>query len=148
MAVYLFSQDDIQRVFDCALLDVLPDMGLASHDVAWPNVNFDPSPDRGYLRPFILPGTPQQATLGYPCFIRMSGIYQISIYRPKGEGLAAAREWKNILLSAFFTGRVLVDGDQQVIIDNAYSGSVQQEEDRMVIPISVSYYCYAPQQPD
>lgn len=148
MTVKLLSQDAIQQTFDCELLTLLPKLGLSRADVAWSNAKFKPKPTKGFLRPFLLPALPQQATLGFPCFIRLGGIYQVSICRPKGEGLAVAREWKDVLLSAFHVGRVLVCWEQTITIDNAYDGTAQEEEDRLIIPVSISYYCYAPQQPD
>lgn len=148
MSVKLLSQDAIQQVFDCELLALLPELGLSKADVAWPNAKFSPDPDKGFLRPFLLPALPQQATLGFPCFVRLSGVYQVSICRPKDEGLAAGRQWKDALLSTFYVGRRLPCASLVITIDNAYDGPTQEEKDRALTPISISYYCYAPQQPD
>ena len=148
MIVQMLSQDDIQRVFDCELLSLLPSLGLQDTDVAWPNATFEPSPDKGFLRVFLLPGAAQQATLGFPCFVRLNGLYQISICRPKGEGSAVSRAWKEAILSTFYVGRVLpIAEGLSITINNAYDGAMQEDEDRAITPITVSYFCYAPQNP-
>ena len=154
--IEMFSQDQIQQIFDCELLSLLPQMGLSQTDVAWPNVAFNPHPDKGYLRPFLLPAASHQATLGFPCFVRLNGVYQIDVCTLKGDGLETSRTWKSLLLSAFHIGRVLkashAGSDSNIdrltiTINSAYDGAMQEDKHRAVTPISVFYSCYAPQHP-
>lgn len=136
---------DIRKVFDGELLKLLPALGLSQEQVAWQNATFRPNIQQGYLRPALLPAESQQATLGYPCQIRLNGIYQIIICLPKDSGLAQGEKWAAVLLAAFSFGSVFNCCGNNLVVTRSFRSPATQAEDRLLIPVSVSYYSYTPQ---
>lgn len=136
---------DIRKGFDAKIIQLLPQLGMTQTDVAWPNARFVP-PAKGFLRVFQMPGQSRQASFGGNCQIELVGVYQISIFEPKDTGVGEAERKAAIILNEFPLGRVFDICRHWVIIRQAYSSPVVEEEDYLHLPVALAYYCYAQQQ--
>lgn len=143
----MITDTDIRRTFDEALLNLLPELGITRKEVAWKNATFRPIVDRPYLRPALLPAETEQAALGYPCYVRLHGIYQISILEQKDTGSAQGETWGDLILAAFPFGRVLDCCGCPLVVSQSYRGPMMEAESRAMTPISVVYYCHTLQAP-
>ena len=115
--------------------------GLPS--VAWENVPFTPTAGVTYIAPFLLPGEPFQAEIGTAGINRHSGVYQISIFAPAGGGMAAINTLAGSLCDHFKRGTALSYGGVTVTVQKAYQSPMQQETDRVHIPITIQFRCDA-----
>jgi hypothetical protein len=106
--------------------------------VAWENISFTPGVVT-YLKPSLLPGEPFQAELGEAGQNRHSGIYQISIYAPAGNGVSAINTLRDNLVDFFKRGTLMTYSDITVQIQKAYSGPILQDTDWIHIPITIRY---------
>lgn len=133
----------IRRLFDEALLRLLPEMGLGPGDVAWPNNAFAPVAKRIYLRPALLPGEIIPASLGRDCFLKSSGIYQISICAPKGSGLGEAEACARILLDAFRPGLGMRCGNLFLRVTGIGAARMLEDDDRLALVAGIMWRCHA-----
>lgn len=77
MTVFL----DISAALDSHLNDM-----VGAPSIAWENKNFEPVIGSQFVRPSLLPARTVGATLGASGTDENSGIYQIDIFSPLGEG--------------------------------------------------------------
>lgn len=115
--------------------------GLPS--VAWENVPFTPTAGVTYIQPFLLPGEPFQAEIGTNGINRHSGVYQISVFYPAGQGVAALNTLTADLCDHFKRGTSLTYSGVTVTVQKAYQSPMQQETDRVHIPITIQFRCDA-----
>ena len=115
--------------------------GLPS--VAWENVAFTPTTGQPYLKPALLPGEPVQCEIGTNGNNRHSGIYQISIYYPAGQGVLGLNTLRDGLIDHFKRGTVLAYSGITVTVQKAFPGPVLQETDWQHVPITIQFRCDA-----
>lgn len=135
-------QSDIRKVFDKSMIHLLPKLGLAETDVAWPNARFCPDPSKPYLRFDLLPGRSVATSLGPRCLVKMVGIYQISIFYPKDAGIGKAEEMAGIILNSFPFGKTLEFCRYVIVVTSVYCNAIMQDEDRLLLPVNLVYECY------
>ena len=139
-----YPAPEIRQGFDAALQTLCPDIGLdPGKDVAWFNAAFTPDTKRLYLRPACLFSDTSAASLGEDGFERISGIYQISILEVQGMSLGRAESMAREMVERFRGGTVLSFCGHNVTITTAYYGTPLFEGDRMHLPVSVVWRCYA-----
>ena len=136
------TQTDIRKTFDAELCSLLPDMGLTIKEVAWQNANFEAKNQRLFLQPYLLPAQDEATALGYPCFVLLSGVYQVSFFQLKNTGLEQMEKAVDVLLSAFPIGRVLDCCGRRLVVNQSYRGTTIEEEGRAMTPVSLAYYCH------
>lgn len=107
--------------------------------VAWENVDFTP-PQGPYLRGFLLPATTVAAGLGTAAKNKHTGIYQIDVIFPAGQGWGGCAAMAEKVRNAFRRGEKL--GDGTILIVAASSGPAMREDGRYKIPVSVNYYAW------
>lgn len=135
---------EIRQCLDAKLLAFLPQLSLDPEtDVAWPNSGFDPEVDHLYLRPTCLFSPTEAASLGTDGFERLQGIYQISVLEVQGKGLGRSEDIARSLVDEFRGGTVLNCCGYEVRVTSAYCGTPTPEDNRLHIPVSVVWYCYA-----
>lgn len=139
------TNSDIRRALDEKILALLSDLGLTENDIAWSNYPFRPDPEKNSLRTTLMPGIGGAMTLGPNCFVRHVGIYQVSIYTPKGIGIGAAEQLADGIINAFPLGMTLQCCNQWLVLTNVYTGSAMEEEMHLHLPVSIAYELYAPQ---
>lgn len=111
--------------------------------VAWENVPFTPAAGVTYIQPFLLPGEPFQAEIGTNGINRHSGVYQISVFYPAGQGVAALNTLTADLCDHFKRGTSLAYSGVTVTVQKAYPSPAMQETDRVHIPITIQFRCDA-----
>lgn len=107
---------------------------------AWENVAFDP-PAGIYQRAFILPSATSNPTYG-DTLQRETGIFQVSIYAPNGNGSGDAIERADIIRDWFYRGLSLVNDTVTVrIIRTPSIAPAIQDDLHYIIPVSIPYFC-------
>ena len=116
-------------------LEAFPDLP----DVAWENVAYTPADGVTYLEPFLLPAETFQAEIGTLGANRHTGVYQISIKAPKGNGTATVNALRDALVDHFVRGTELTYSDIVVKVEKAYASAMITESTRVHIPITIRY---------
>jgi hypothetical protein len=106
--------------------------------VQWQNVTLDPEP-AAYVRAFLLPApteAPDIQGLGQV----LTGVWQVSIVRPLGEGPGAAEAIAAELAAIFKPTAVLTSGALRLFLLQPLSPAAPiNEPGRFVVPCSASY---------
>lgn len=128
----------IQNAFNLHLgtLPALP-------SVAWPNMPFTPAAGVTYLNPVLMTGEPKQSEIGTFGANRHTGVYQISIYAPSGNGMVAINTLRDSIVNHFKRGTKLVNSGITITIWKAYASAPMTETDRLHIPITIMYTTHA-----
>ncbi len=135
------TNTNIRQSFDSKILEILPLLNLTEKDIAWSNMKFQANPAKIFLKCFLLPAASSNVTLGNPCYVRFSGIYQINIFGLKNTGLKDIEHIADILLQEFSSGTILDCYGERLVIKNSYAGYIQEEETRALLPVSFDYFC-------
>jgi len=106
--------------------------------VAWPNSDY--TPDRNlFVRPYLLPAKTKNAML-VGNHREYMGIFQISVYTPRGEGDGPGRAIAVGFDSVFNPSTTLVNGGLRVhIIDPVSTGPAMNDGGWYIIPVSIGY---------
>ncbi len=104
--------------------------------VSWENVDFTP-PSGPYLRGFLLPATTVAAGLGTSAHNMHTGVYQIDVIYPAGQGWGDCASMAEKVRKNYKRGSSLQSG--AIIIENASTGPAMREDGRYKIPVSVNY---------
>jgi len=115
-----------------------------SQPVAWPNVTFTPPSSGGYLRANILPATTLRAGIPPDSPNRHTGLFQVSVFWPEGQGEIAPSEIAGQIIAAFKHGTSIQIGNSQLRINDApYRNPAIQEPGWYSIPVRIPYVIYA-----
>ena len=107
--------------------------------VAWENVPYTPTTGTTYIRPVLLPAEPFQAEIGTNGANRHSGVYQISVFAPAGQGVGALNTLVGSLCDHFKRGTALSYSPVTVTVQKAYPSPAMQETDWQQVAISIQY---------
>lgn len=113
--------------------------------IAWPNVAFDP-PAAGYLAASLFPSEAQQVTLGGSGYNRHTGLFQVSVFLPKGEGEVDVRTVASEVVAQFKRGTDLTSGSFTLrIVRPPTVGPALYEGNSpyVQIPVTIRYVCDA-----
>jgi hypothetical protein len=109
--------------------------------IGWENVAFVP-PAPPYLRGFLMTAEPQNPALGVS-LQRHTGIYQVSVYGPEGEGAGATERLAGEIAELFRRGAGAHDaaGTIQVLFERtpAIGPSQSQNDGTFFLPVSIRY---------
>lgn len=134
---------EIRQCFDSQLQSLLPALNLSDGDVMWENARGRADPKRLYLAPFFLLQPSEAASIGQDGFERLSGIYQVSVFAPRGQGPKQYEAVARDIVDHFRGGQTLsCCEDVEIVITTAYTGSAIFESDRVMCPVSVVWHCY------
>jgi hypothetical protein len=131
------TYDAIRSALDVAL------SGYQASNVAWENSEFEPTVGTSWLRPTFMPAEPEQADLGDSGRNRLTGIYQVSVFAPTGEGAGEAESKAEDLVTYFKRGKTFVSGGVTVRVRRAWRSAAAQEADWYHVPVSVMWFAYA-----
>jgi hypothetical protein len=107
--------------------------------VAYENRSFTPATGVTYLRAFLLPGATDSQDLGR-LHRKFVGVFQVSIVMPLGTGPGAGEALAVSLAAAFPPATPIVrSGITTYVMTPMSSGPHIQEQDRYVIPCSLTY---------
>lgn len=124
-----------------AALETRLDAFMPSIPTAWENVPFA-QPSTEYQRVYLLPARTSNPTFGDSLAME-SGIFQISLYYPDGNGSSEAMERAEGLRNWFYRGLSLTNADITVRINSKPSISPGQYEPGFyVLIVSVPYFVY------
>lgn len=108
--------------------------------VAWANVPFTPTANKGYFRPSLLTARTVQASLGSGGDNRHSGIYQVSVFWPENKAGIPARSMAGVIAEHFKLGTRLTRGGIIVRINAPpWGDAAQQEAGWYHVPVSIPY---------
>lgn len=114
-----------------------------SFQVAWPNVDFTP-PAGAYLRVTQLPAPTIGLSLSNDGSNVYSGLLQVDLMWPTGNGLADAMAAVGAILSHFRRGVRLDRDGLRIDVTQAYSSAALREDVRLMVPITIRYRAFAP----
>lgn len=106
---------------------------------AYENQDFAPTPGTPYQRVNLMRAQPENPT--YDAFKRKSGLLQVTLMYPLGDGPGAADTRADLLAAWFPRGLSLVSGGITVIVDGTpYVMGGFVDEDRWSVPVRVPYF--------
>lgn len=84
-----------------AALDARLDAMAGTHEIAWQNVEYSPTKDQLFLRPTLLPGSSEAATISTAGTDEYIGVYQVDVFAPAGDGKAFALQMADTIADQF-----------------------------------------------
>jgi hypothetical protein len=107
--------------------------------VAWQNKPYTPVTGTKYCRPYLLPATTQNPSLG-DAHKRMIGIFQVSLYLKLGDGPGAAETLADSLCSTFARGNGFTASGVTVrILESPSIRPAFNDEGWYVVPVDIPY---------
>lgn len=107
---------------------------------AWENVPFEPAIGQMYQRAFMLPAGADNTTFGNT-LRRESGIFQVSVCAPLGNGSYDAITRAEVIRNWFYRGLTLTQSGVLVrILRTASIAPAITEEANYVVPVSIPYF--------
>lgn len=107
--------------------------------VAWENKQFSPKIGTAYLRVNLLPAQTQNPSFG-GVHNRETGILQVMVTFPSGNGSAAAAAWVETIRDGFARGSSFTSSGVTVrILRQPSVGAALQTGDWFAIPVSITY---------
>lgn len=130
----------IEAIIEDALATHLATLTLSpAMPIAWPNVDYQPT-SSGYLHVQHFPVDTNQSTLGTTGKNRISGIYQVSVMWPKGEGGVQPKERAALVAGHFKRGTVITQDGLNIRINKPPHVVAAIEEKKFLqVPVSISY---------
>lgn len=110
---------------------------------AYENGKFNPpAATVPYQRVYLLPGTPENPTLG-DGYYRQIGIFQISLIYPLKAGPGAAAARAELLRTHFKRGTSMTFGGATVIVRRTPGIAAGfPDNDRYVVPVTIDWYSH------
>jgi len=109
-----------------------------SLEVAWENIDYQPTVGTLFLRPTILPADTLPIGLGYTSSEDHLGLYQIDVICPldQGKGLAISQA---DLLSTHFARGELIYNSVKLRIKSVSRGTGSRDNAWYVVPVFINY---------
>lgn len=102
---------NIRNALEAALASITP-----SIDIAFENVAYEPVNGQPYCEAYLLPATPDNATVGSG-FYQELGIFQVILRYPAGMGTLDCATRAGLIRDLFARGRSFTDGGVAVQVD-------------------------------
>lgn len=130
---------DIRAVLEARLA------ALDGFPTAWENVPYKPQAGVAYQKAFYLPGTDQPAGIFAEAGTYFSGLFQVSLSYPAGNGSGAAGQRAALVRAHFARGTRLISADQRCRVTclQPYNGPSLGGTDWYVLPITIPWFCYS-----
>jgi len=132
----MINYDDARAALDSRLL------AYQATNVVAENTKFTPVEGEGYLRSFLLPAEPTQATIGTSGIDRVSGLYQIDVAMPKDIGTGALMRKVDEVVAQFARGLSLTSNAVTLTVQRSWPGPAIARDSFYVVPVSVSWFTY------
>lgn len=110
-----------------------------SSPIAWQNTVFKPAKSNLYLRPSLLPVSSAQIGLGSAGLDQHTGIYQVDVYAPSGNGRSQAEVKADSVADHFKRGTDLSYNGVTVRLGDTSRNQGLMVDDRFVISVSINY---------
>jgi len=112
---------------------------LKGYPVAWPNVRYDPS-TAPYLTSYNLPAETSTLGLSIGSSDDYSGIFQVDVRCPKGNGGNDSRTITNEVIAEFSKGSEQIANTTTVLIEQSWaSGAFDIDDAWFSVPVSIRY---------
>lgn len=134
------SQSRIRQLLE-SRLKAWADARSPALRVAWENVDFTPADEETYLQAFLLPAPTVSGDLKGD-HRSYTGIFQISVIVPKGNGAGAGEGVANEIATLFPVNLRLsiASPEFEVMVLTPMSiGAAQSEPDKYLLPVSAQY---------
>jgi Bacteriophage related domain of unknown function len=112
------------------------------HPIAWPNLAFNPPDDGRWLRATMMPVSVDAFSINETNEHR--GMLQVDVFAPLDSGLTTATTIAGLVRQHFRRGDLLRSGDAAVEILRAYPGPDIRANNRLMIPVTINWRCFAP----
>lgn len=132
----MINYDDIRATLDSHLA------ALQTDNVAWENSEYVPTEGVGYLRPFLLPMQPAQATVGTNGVDRIAGIYQVDVCEPKDQGSGGVLRKVDSIIAQFARGSDISSNGVTLTVQRSWPGPALSRDAFYVVPVSIYWYTY------
>lgn len=109
-------------------------------DIAFPNVKFNPTINKAFLRPTLIPATTDLYTLNGQH--RYSGIYQIDIMVPLNRGLHQLNDLADTILELYSSQSSLTANNTIVYVQNISPLPTQRDESYFQGGIQINFLSY------
>ena len=129
---------DITDALNAGVLAVFP-----TTPIAWENILYDPIPDTPYVRPTVIVHRSLPEGLGPSGLIRHSGVLQVSLYYPLGEGMLDMLTAGDVVASALKRGTDLISGSAVVRVESVARAMVLYDKAWAHLPITITWVCFA-----
>jgi hypothetical protein len=127
----------LQSILEIHLASFATDAGLR---VAWPNVAFSRSGNETYLAVNNLPASVQAAALGRDAQDVLTGIYQIDVVAPSGNGWAPSADVVDGLRSHFSRGlKLTATGIELTVIRTQQAPAKIDDGTHYRVPVDVAW---------
>lgn len=110
--------------------------------IAYENVKFEPADKSGYLACFVLRAPTLQAELGWVGCDSHTGIFQIDINYPEGEGATQHVETADAINAVFKSGGTFTGSAISVNIQNVSAGVMQIANGWATLSLNIEYYAF------
>ena len=130
------SQSTIRAALELALASLAPAI-----DTAWQNVPYTPVTGRPYQAAYLLPAEPNNHSMGDGSR-QESGIFQVSLMYPPGQGTSAAGARAEMIRDLFHRGAGFTKGDLTVQIERTPEiADGREDDDRWMVPVKIRWFC-------
>lgn len=114
------------------------------YPVAWPNVDYTPPADQKYLAVAFLPNRNQRVAITTTTPHRRGGLLQVSVYWPRGKGIAAPLDIAGKVAEHFPADLILAAGGVTIRVTQAPDVAGLLHEDQAVqVPVSIYWEAFA-----
>ena len=111
--------------------------------VAWENLDYTPELGTLYLRPTLLPAETIQSTLGENGTDQNTGIYQVDVFAPLGQGKQEAMSIADKIANHFKRGTDLTYNNRKLRIRNTgREVSTTEVNGWYSIPVTMTYISF------
>lgn len=107
--------------------------------VARENTPYTPTPGTAWVRERCTFNGRAAATLGPSGYDRLTGVYFVDVFAPRGVGWGAGRTTADLVHAAFARGTVLTSGSVRVVVERCYSTAPREEPDWWMVPVTVIF---------
>lgn len=111
--------------------------------IAWENRVVEPVKDELYIRPTLISGDVNQATLGESGTDMNIGIYQVDVFAPSGKGKKEAIEMADLIANRFKRGTDLTHNGRTLRTRSvSRQVAVNDINGWFMIPVEINYIAY------
>lgn len=128
---------EIRKVFETRLATT---SGIP--DIAWENVSFDPTTNKPYVQPRLVPSVREPAVRGLNPQMYYQGYYLIEVYTPEGTGPNTADDLADMLIDRFEGTTDITDGTTIVPLRYAERDLGVKEGAFYKVSIRIGWYYY------
>ncbi len=111
--------------------------------IAYQNDGYEPVDGTPYMRPTLLPATPDPWEIGAATNYH-TGVYQVDLIYPSGKGNKTANAQADVIIAAFNQGTTLTYSSVDIEIKSSGRGAGRNDDNWYYVPVNIEYKCYLP----